>query len=62
MEIKLLEDIDDDYLDKHFKKDNIYPVLGQYMYGGVEGSDNKILYCGGHGVYIYADKSKYEIV
>ena len=50
MRIRLLEDIDDDYLNIHFKKDNIYPVLGDYMYGGENGSDDKILCCIGHGV------------
>jgi len=62
MRIKLLIDIDDDYLNVHFKKDHIYPVLGKYMYGGEYGSPNKIIYCGGHGVYIYAEEGEYEII
>jgi hypothetical protein len=60
MKIKLLVDIHDSYLNMHFKKDKIYPVLDRYMYS--INAKEKIIYCGGHGVYVYVNPEDYIII
>jgi hypothetical protein len=58
IKIKLLRDIEDTYVGGGlFKAGKIYKVPA-----GDTRNTSKILYCGGHGLYVYAEEGEYEIV